>query len=408
MRLAAVAAALLLVLAGCGGALGPRITATPDDGTERPTQTPSADVMVIGGDLPVDANLVFQRVLNLTGERVPGPVVYVENRSTEANELVAADRSQFRTALGVAPPNRSARLHPIAYTPTEGNSVELYDRAFGSERGLESTLAHEFTHVVQFQTEWDHSVWTVDPAVGKGAISNDRELTYRLVLEGAAEYVQYHYERQFLPELPNGLEQRSAAYANASAHERLLLAPYALGGQYVAERADSPRDLERVHRHPPESTEQVLHNSTDPVEDLTVTTETGNWRVETRDRQGELFLRIALRTELNRSTAVDAAAGWGEDRRLTFVRGNATATAWVLRWDDADNATEFERAFERYLDAKATERDGVWYQNDGNATYRLTQPSNETTAVLLGDEAFVRAATVDSTREEAVEVRIAE
>lgn len=407
MRLVALAAALLVVLAGCGGVL--TAPATDTTGTDAPSPTPSTDVQVIGGDLPFDATTVFERVLNVTDERVPGPVVYVEDADEESPAVLESRDSQFRQALGIVPPrNDSEGVHLAAYAPADGNSVHVYESVLENETTAESTVAHEFVHVVQFQNEWHESIWTVDPAVGSGEISYDGELTYYLVLEGAAAYVQYRYEQEFLPSLPDGAAAVRAAYENASAYERLSIARYVYGAEYVAERADSPADLRDVHRRPPESSEQVLHNTTDPVEDVTVTTgETGNWTVDHRDRQGELFLRVALRTELNRSTAVDAAAGWGEDRRVTFERGNATGTAWVLHWDDRANATMFEAAFERYLDAKATERDGVWYQDGGNATYRLERTSNEMSVVLLGNESFVRGVSLESTHENAVEVNIA-
>ncbi|NHX36660.1 MULTISPECIES: DUF4157 domain-containing protein [Halolamina] len=408
MRPAAVLTALLVVLAGCGGVADVAVTEPRTDATATPTATPATDVQVIGGELPLDATVVFDRVLNLTGERVAGPVVYVEPPAEMSSTILDGRRSQFRTALGVVPPARTdaERLQLAAYAPTDGNAVHVNEGILGDETSAEVTVAHEFVHVVQFRNGWHESVWSVDPAFDAGGISYDRELTYYLVIEGAGEYVEDHYVRQFVPGV-DGEDPLRADYRDGSAYERLNLARYVLGAEYVAERVDSPRELAGVHRHPPESSEQVLHNSTDPVEHLIVTTsETGDWTEHTRNRQGELFLRVALRTELNRSTAVDAAHGWGEDRRITFERGNKTGTAWTLHWDDAANATEFEAAFERFLDAKAIERDGVWYQSDGNATYRVVEANDETTVVLLGDEAFVRAATVEATRDGVLDIEI--
>ncbi|GAB7093530.1 hypothetical protein JCM30237_06820 [Halolamina litorea] len=407
MRLAPIACALLIVLAGCGGVMDATTPAATE--SDEPS-TPSTSVTVLG-DLPFDATTVFERVTTLTGERVDGPVVYVEPPSEMSTSVLDARRSSFRAALGIDPParNDSERLTLAAYAASDGNSVHVNEETLSDPVAAEVTVAHEFVHVVQFRRGWADSVWFVDPAV-RGGMNYDGRLTYYLVIEGAAEYVEDDYVEQFLPERA-GEDSLRAAYRNGSAYQRLNLARYVLGAEYVADRVDSPGELASVHRSPPRSSEQVLHNSTDPVESLTVTTgDTGNWSERHRDRQGELFLRIALRTELNRSAAVDAAAGWGEDRRITFERGNRTATAWTLHWDDAANATEFERSFRRYLDAKATREGGVWSGNEngsGNATaYRVVEPNEETTVVLLGDESFVRRATVNATLGDVVKVGV--
>jgi len=411
MRRAALLSALLIVLAGCGGVADVAVTEPPTTETATPTPTPETDVQVIGGDLPVDATTLFRRVLNLTGERFDAPILYVdtpEQMAAPSSSVLDTGDSQFRAALGFASPSRNGSEVAVAagYAPVDGNSVHINDAILHKEDSTEVTVVHEFAHVVQFRKDWQRSVWDVDPEV-RGGVNYDDQFTYYLVLEGAATYVERHYATQFVPGLDGRVAPTLAEYANASAHERLNLARYALGAEYVAERIDSPRDLERVHRHPPDSTEQVLHNSTDPVEHLSVTTtEMENWTEQHRDRQGELFLRIALRTELNKSTAVEAAHGWGDDRRITVSKYNRTATAWVLHWDDAANATEFEAAFDRYLDAKATRTDGVWEQSDGNATYRVVEANEETTVVFLGDEEFVRTATVNATQDGVVDIEI--
>jgi hypothetical protein len=388
MRRVAFVSALLLVLAGCGGGLIPDGPST--DGP--PAATDTTDVPVEGGELPVDATTVFRRVLNLTTEWVAPPTVVVESADHSSS---APDLPRFWLALGIRPHGESDPTGPHVRTHgatgIEGETVTVYEWVLDEPGLTETTLAHEFAHVVQFRNDWGERALRRQHRVD-GEVSYDGATTYYLLREGVAVYVQTAYERQFLPERETAMAHQAAAYENASAYARLLLARYHLGAEYVAERAASPADLAALHRDPPVSAEQVLHGSDDPVADLTVRTDdTGEWVERSRDRQGELFLRVALRTELDRSAAVAAAHGWGNDRRITFVRENETGTAWVLRWDDAANATEFEAAFERYLDAKATLADDVWQQDAGDATYRLQRVTNRTTVVYLGSESFVRS-----------------
>ncbi len=392
MRLVPLACALLIVLAGCGGVLQtPTPTATePDE-----TATPTSSITVIGGEYPVDAEAVFERVLNMTEEAVDAPVLYIEEPDAEEPAILDRSVSPFRTALGIVPPERTndSGTQLGAYTPADGNSVHVYEGVLENETYAESTLAHEFVHTVQFRTDWGSRAWDAQPRVS-GHLTYDGRLAYYLLIEGAASFVQHHYEEQFLPNAPESEAFGQARYENASAHARLNLARYVLGAQYVADRIDSPGDLATLHDDPPVSSEQVLHRNDDSVAYLSIdANDVGEWESRyDRNTQGELFIRVVLRTELNRSAAVAGADGWGNDRRIGYDNGNATGTAWVLRWDDAANATEFEETFRRYLDAKATTDDGVWQQGAGNASYRLQRLTNRTTVVYLGNESFVRAA----------------
>jgi hypothetical protein len=398
MRRVAIACALLLVLAGCG--------VIPDAAPTNTSPTTNAtEVTVEGSELPVEATTTFRRVLNLTGEQVAPPTVVVESAHDSATD---PDLSRFWLALGIRPHDESDPTGPYVRTHgatgIDGETVTVYEWVLDDPGLTETTLAHEFAHVVQFRNGWGETALRRQHRVD-GEISYDGATTYYLLREGAAVYVQTAYERRFLPDRETAMAHQAAAYENASAYARLLLARYHLGAEYVAGRADSPTDLEALHHDPPVSTEQLLHGSDDPVAELTVETgDTGEWVERGRDRQGELFLRIALRTELNRSAAVDAAHGWGNDRRLTFVRGAAIGTAWVLRWDDAANASEFESSFRRYLDAKATRNGSVWRQDDGNATYRLQRVTNRTTVVYIGNESFVRAANAAVDSETGIEI----
>ncbi|WP_435116172.1 hypothetical protein [Halolamina sp. C58] len=396
MRLAPIACALLLVFAGCGAApAGPSPTATPEP-TRTPTSdpasptpstgvTPDGDGVSIAADrLPVDPDPVFERVLNLTGQDVRPPTVY----TADSADRPTPDAPRFYASLGITPPDERVEAAGAATGPS---TVYLFEPALADERLAETTLAHEFLHVVQFSTDWRDTLVS--------ALSEGRQWTYDvrktrdLVVEGAATHVESEYRRAFMP----SSEPLSYAgrYRNATAWNRLVLAPYRYGHVYVEERLDAGDELAAVHTDPPNSTEQVLHGTDDPITPLNVTAgAVGEWEHRGGATQGELFLRVALRTELNRSAAVDAAHGWGNDRRLTYERGEATATAWVLRWDDAANATEFATAFTRYLDEKATRTGGVWTQADGNTAYRLERVSERNVVVYLGNESFVRSATV--------------
>lgn len=109
---------------------------------------------------------------------------------------------------------------------------------------------------------------------------------------------------------------------------------------------------------------------------------------------GELFVRVALSTALPEGRAAAGADGWGEDARLGFVNATgARGYGWVLRFDDAANATEFGDALAAYLDARNFARDGGIRSNDGRA-FRAVRVDDRTVVVLAGAPGFVRGTTV--------------
>jgi len=345
---------------------------------------------VIDGELPIDPAPVYARISNMTDQRVDEPTVYIESRNERSTNHFDKRQSSFRAALGFVPPDHGG-LQAGAYVSPHDASVHIYEGVTRNATDTETMLAHEFVHVVQFRTGWADEMRNNLTEINYER-THDSLQVYSLLLEGGATYVEHRYERRFVSDSASPLPWQSA-YENASASVRWNLAPYALGAEYVTEEIDSPAEIESLYADPPTSTEQILHHTDDPVDPLSVVqNDSGNWTMTEKTAMGELFLRIALRTELNRSTAVDAAHGWGNDRRIDYERGNATGTAWVLRWDDAENATEFEDAFRRYLDAKATREAAIWYGNDVNATYRMQRLGDRNVVVYIGNDSFVRNA----------------
>lgn len=411
MRVLHVTLAVLVVLAGCGGVV-PKPTPEPVETNAPKTASPESpsptspdsptpveeNVSVTGGELPVDPEAVFARVLSMTETDVDAPTIYIESSEDDAPGYLDKEQSPFRQSLGVTSVNRSNEsVKLVAYTPADGQSVHIYEWMLDDPSTTERVLGHELVHVVQFETGWGGAMWNSQTRLNYDE-THDGYMTYYLVLEGSATYVQDRYERSYQPTLTQtAMERKRAEYRNASALSRLSLARYYYGSQYVAEEVESPADLEEIHLNAPNSTEQVLHNNRDPIATLSVSAgEAEGWNVSDRDRMGELFLRIALRTELNRSQAVAGADGWGDDRKIAYTNGEAHGYAWVLTWDDEANATEFTRLFRNYLEAKATQENGIWVADGGNSSYRVERVSEETVVVFLGNESFVTSATTNT------------
>jgi hypothetical protein len=385
MRLRTVCCCLLLLVAGCQGPVqdGPSSTAGPD-GTTSPASTPTQtttgpttdqttteerpEISVRGGSLPYDPVTVWTRVESLLAADVgpPGTITI-----TNLSGNVGGQPTRFQRLLGVpAPSTDRGSVAGRALPP--GNEVQLDDAALDAEHGFETVLAHEYVHVVQMRTGARGRVWNqLDETY-------DSRVVYTATIEGAATYTDNQYTRTYTALDPQNFR---AAYRNATSSARFGLAPYYFGARYVNATVDSAAGIDAIYENPPRTSEELVHvrdPSSEPPARLAMSTQTDR---ETTDqpRLGELYVRSLLGTALDESVAAEAAEGWGNDRRVVFGSDESADYAWVLRWDDATNATEFADAVAAYEDARS----------DVDANVRVERVAPETTVVFVGTESFV-------------------
>lgn len=366
-----------------------------------------ASITVQGGELPFDPTLVYDRTSRLLGTDAPGPDT-VQLLDTTGN---TTRPPEFRRLLGLE--RNVTEVEAVAFVVgprTVYVNRDLTDRpAF-----LEHVLAHEFTHVVQFRRGY---IGRLTAATASGP---DGRFASTAVIEGSATYAEDRYWLAYMVNR-SGAGRRPGRdverrYRNSDGAARYALAPYWFGYRYLEARVDSPADLSAVYADPPLTSEQVLHpNASDEPVPLRVELRgetTGTWQetfAPPRGRVGEAFLRVALATELGDDRAARAAAGWGNDTRIAFNNeSGARGYAWVLRFDDAANASEFDDAVAEYLSERtgdgplADDRTGRQWTTtlDGRpVAYRLRRTDGRTAVLLLGTPAFVDADTT-SVREE--------
>lgn len=243
-----------------------------------------------------------------------------------------------------------------------------------STEEIEAVLAHEFAHA--YQENGEYSVDNVSHVVPR-----------RSVTEGTAELAAWLYAEQYM----TGYDREdvlTTRYAEAQTYRRVGLMPYVHGAQYARKFSDDGAVFEAMYDDPPTTAEQILHGlppGSEPPRQLAASADIdGSWSWERSNRWGEAPLRYALSIGLTREQARSAAAGWGNDRRMRFASGSATAWAWVIRWDDAAEASEFRDA----IDA---------YRANVSVPLALHDASPETTVLVSGTELFVRNATVSGT-----------
>lgn len=404
-RFAALAVAFLLVLAGCGSGptsqsptSGTRSTATP---TTTQTPTPSAppavtatttpdasqqySIPVRNGTLPVDVNRTFARVQSLLGTDARPRPVELRNLSEWRGTLPRLGASPLNRALGFE--NVSVDWsQPTGVTRPSG--YVYVHTGDGSPAEVERVLAHEFVHTVQFRAGMLPWLDRLD----QSRLTLDLLKTRLALVEGGAVYTADAYTDQYLA-VQNSSAQIRDIYRTRTDSHRIVISHYLYGYRYVARQVDSPANLSRVYENHPTTTEQILHDATpdtEPEASLSVSRNVSHpdWEYIGNNTVGELILRTALRTELDRSRAVSAAAGWGTDELVVVqhVRNDSRfGWAWVHRWDTAADASEATDAFSAYADAR---------DSDSQYTYRVSRIDETTTAFVFGDDSLVTNTTV--------------
>ena len=381
MKRRALLVVALVALAGCGGhgsvpALEPPqpdATTPPGNSTEPATeQAQQVAVTELESTLgDVNATAVWRRVGTVVGVDLPSspPDVVVLTREPG----VRYTPSQFRQSMGVEGYTTSSPLPSGRYRPS--GTVVIKRTPDSTDRQVESLLAHEFAHALQYER-----LVTEFP--------DGDALPEQTVVEGSAEYVEWRYAARY------GSHDSEQWYKRVVPEwpsvGKLFQAHYYLGAQWVRNHSDPEAPLESTFENPPTTAEQVLHDlppGSEAPRNLTVHGESGptaQFDHASPERRGEAELRFLLEYGLSSARAERAAAGWGEDRWMRFANASADGYAWVVRWDDPSEATEFRTLF-------------ADYRANVSEPLALRSVGDDTTVVLSGREAFVENATVSGT-----------
>lgn len=411
-RVAALGIAVLLVLAGCGAGgsstpapatevdtTTPTPTATPPAttrATATPTGTPRATpntpvaanasdyaIPVVGnGSIPFDVNRTYARTVRLLRATGAPPSQVSLYRSSDpykpvVQESFAGTLLDARRTSNLTVPRRSGVVMSTARK---------------SELGIRYTLAHEFTHNIQFAR--------IDGTAVRRAVfyadDHQRRRAAAAIMEGSASYTALRQVLEYTDHGETEVLERVDEYRNASPAGKYVWAPYHFGREYVAARVDSPAEHWRLYENPPNTTEELIHGlapGSEPPKPLSVRVDAGTWSVAERETRGEMFLRVVLAAELPESRAAAGAAGWGNDELLHLEAADGTGYAWAIRWDSPGEAAEFRDAFRAAMNRRADRRGEVWVANGTAIDLRRVAP--ETVVVFAGPQSFVTAAGAD-------------
>lgn len=438
----ALVLSVLLVLAGCSAPLGGDSAspttetgdgATPSGTTTDPATTTTAGtpgdgadgsdaeplVTVEGADLDANATDLFLRTRDLLNADTEAPRVVV-TRSPDVpfpDREVRTFRALFLPSLDPDAPRRPGAdtdwpgAAPAFYYQTT-HTVYVNPRFVDNPAvEIEEILIEEFAHAVQFRNETFSAYYDarVDGIRFRSTLTTDDRLTTIAVREGVGDvYVTSRVQVESFDFPADRTIARFLAtqYARAGVAYRLAYGPYLFGHEYANRTVDSAVGTFAVYADPPTTGEQVLHDTDEPPTNLTVDVR-GDLTRARSDTYGELFLRPALSAGLDRDEAARAADGWGDDVLLNLTydgeTGPESGFVWVLDWDDPEEATEFARLFDSYLEERGRAADDGRYALE-NREWELRVVDEDTVAVVIGQPSFHAAVTVEDAGNETVAV----
>lgn len=344
-------------------------------------------------------------------------------RTREMAETLGGDElralSKLASAGGVLPEGTDLATLAASFTAVSaGATYSPLDKQVllvGKFKG-DSLLTHEFVHALQDQNFDLIKLLLVRP------YDFDRTEAAFAIIEGDAMNVQRRaeegeaYTRKPLDEITR---QESARFGEYRKEVERLFPPlltetfifrYRDGARLIeaVRRKSGERGVDELFRHPPVSSEQILHPEKYAAGELPREVrldEQGfsdaGWQNVTSTPLGEIGVRGLLMAGMPAETAMRAAAGWGGDRAYLFERqGSTPLFVWKTVWDRPTDGDEFFRAYnalEHRRDATPVgDQSGpdpnvqAMWLDDGRST--LVRRDGDRVLVIRGAEADIQSA----------------
>lgn len=297
-------------------------------------------------------------------------------KSLRALHLIGPD-----TELGEAYRSLLGEL-PLGYYDSQKRKLRLIHRPFMRSEIMEligffrqrdpvygELLAHELTHALVDQhfdlTGFLEADTTEDGQLARKALA-EGDATLTGFLCGNLLFGRF---KVFVGFMRRTLRTERSFARAPSFLKGTFSFPYTHGGLFAAAlwRRGGPRLIDRAYRHPPRSTEQILHpekylskkpDVPRPVPPLAVKQALGEgFKALYISPLGEYIIRLQLARLSPPRIAARAAAGWGGDRAQVWEhkKSGRLVVIWQTVWDTERDAREFYVEAEKLLVRSASQ-----------------------------------------------------
>ena len=343
-----------------------------------------------------DFNLVFKTQEQLREQ-------LINDLLEDTTEQDFQDETDLMTLLGFIPDGMDLKSFYLdfyseqiaGFYDTEENRMYLIDGGSATENSL--TLAHEYTHFLQF----DH--FDLDNTCED---NGEDCLIMDAVLEGDATLTETMLSAE--PDL--GLYQETSSDPETSVfdsapkyYQNYLLFPYQYGYDFVARFYQQGRfdAVNELYNTPPESIEQVMHPEKylqdkpidvlfDPFQDLIAE----SCELVSDNVLNEADILWLLNSAYDENwrlpdrTAKQAAEGWGGGS-FQFARCDGEPIFFAKTvWDSKNDASQLYSSLEKYNDQRwtASDRDQYWQGKDGEQIF--IEQQDDIVYLMIASESF--------------------
>jgi hypothetical protein len=348
--------------------------------TPTPTETP---IRPLDPRQPRDVALAFQRMIDFLQTDGSQPTVSLVDSPVQRSGTSIDVPDRFEATMGLGP----------AITPTSkigtvengGTSIRLVTETWNRSE-LDHNLAYLYARSLHEQRGW------TDPLAGLSNGSIDgRALAYAMHNGGATLGADKYADAFNLTARPYHQDWSRAPGSGGWLSREATR----VGFEKFAQRYEFSPLYYHAFQTPPHTSEQFIHDLSpayDPPRNLSVeSTVSDSWEIENRVTLGELTLRAALATRLDRENAIETTDNWGNDRLVTVSEGPEADSpggfVLVTTWDKPSYAGEFQAGLRSYIEKRAPET---------SDTFRVRTPADQQVVLIAGDESFVSATSIQS------------
>jgi hypothetical protein len=334
-------------------------------------------VKSIAEDVSVIRNLTFKElpkvvvvnksyVLSTWGSEIPEEVL-IFGDILKMTLLVPKDyniSSSYRGLLG------------IWVAASAGNTVYVVQEYFtrGESPLVQRVLAHELTHVLQYQYFRTPPTHTLDES-----------LAIRSLVEGDADVVADEY----VSIKGLGVVSKVSSLTLKDPFIDIQLTPYIFGSRFVEYllSVGGWGLVNKAYEDPPKSMKYVMFPQKylvrEGVVDVVVNV---SCRVVHEDVLGPSYIYVMISKYFNESYALSMSSEWLGDKVVYCVNNTYKVLNWVIKWSSSKSAEDFYRTFNYVLSLNnATSVDGLWFVND----LRLS-------VYVVGDEVLITSYSIRS------------
>lgn len=234
-------------------------------------------------------------------------------------------------------------------------------------------LAHEYTHILQYNRVKQPQRWWLDT-----------QLAWSAFIEGEADLVADLYTSNKTGRVTLALPRFEPPKSRLDSWfiERLTYFPYIFGERfaYALYLAGGWGALDQAYLNPPSSTAEILHpelylKGFKPTYPQNPTPASSGWRIYYPDVLGAFFLKLFLSRTIGSEAAQKVASYWMGDNSTLYLNWGAHLLYWQIDLADVEQAKTVKRVLKESLSREASTGEKNILQVDGIYITILNQGS---------------------------------